>query len=121
MTASINNPGNPDQHVTPALPEAAPIPIAPPGGAIRVGDWTYGGRQSRRFAGTHRGTEIPVDIVGWQDRDGTAERHVVIDNDIFIDSVAAVCELAADLLADEMEALADSQSPCRRPFDRGSK
>ena len=82
-------------------------------GAIQIDeDWRYNDGQARRFQGTKRGTEFHVDIIGWQDRDGSIVRHTVIDRDIFIDSTAAARELAADLLAaaDEIDALEPSSA-----------
>jgi hypothetical protein len=101
-----------DQHTEPSV--AQPVDttpaIAPPGVAIQIDeDWRYNDGQVRRFQGTKRGTEFHVDIIGWQDRDGSIVRHAVIDRDIVIDSTAATRELAAELLAaaDEIDALAE--------------
>jgi hypothetical protein len=102
MTTSTN------QHVTEPI-VAEPALISPPGGATEVGDWTRNDGTARRFEGTKRGTDVHVDIVGWQDRDGAIERFAFIENDIELRSPAAAQELAANLLAtaDEMEVLAD--------------
>lgn len=90
-------------------------PLRTPADATSVGEWRLNGGQARGFGGTKRATaaepdrtRVHVDITGSQERDGTTERYIGINGDIFVDAPAAR-KLAADLLAaaDELEALAD--------------
>jgi hypothetical protein len=63
--------------------------VPPPGGAIQIDEhWRYNEGQARRFQGTKRGTDVRVDIIGWQDCDGRSCGTSCSTGDILIDSTA---------------------------------
>jgi hypothetical protein len=77
-----------------------------PAGAAAIGDWRLDRGQARRFDGTKRatamqadGSRVHVDITGAQTRDGTVERYIVINGDIYFGDVRSARAFAADVLA----------------------
>jgi hypothetical protein len=88
------------------------ITAEPPEGATSIGEWNLNRGQARHFKGTRRdtakgmdGKPVLVGIEGDQDRDGTVERYIVVNGNVFMDAAEAR-KHAADILAlaDEMDA-----------------
>jgi hypothetical protein len=86
--------------------------VAPPPDATKLDVWEQhsDGEVKRFFHGTQRGERVQVDIVGWQNGDGSvADRTIFLESDGDDLSVAEVQELIDDLAAarDEINRLSE--------------